>query len=159
MNRQVRQETPPVHRPDDCPLHQVFWVVLPAFLFSIGLRMDALLPIPWTASPASQATGGVLAGIGLALTALGMSTCGPRGKACPYPTCRPKVRFRRRLSLFPASDLRRLHGALHGGGRAHRLLLVPDVSPLPLLVCGWVGYALFYENPYCWTASRQAYAE
>jgi len=137
----------------------VFWVVLPAFLFSIGLRMDTLLPIAWTPSPYSQTIGGVVTGIGLALAGLSMKHLWTRGKGLPISHLPPHK--------FVSSGVYRLfrhpiyvgYTALFMGAAVLISSFWSLTFSTPLLICGWVGYAVFYEEPVLLSRFGQAYAE
>jgi len=137
----------------------IFWVVLPAFLFSIGRRMDTLMPVPWTPSPVSQTIGGVLAGVGLALTVLSMKHLWTKGKGLPISHLPPQK--------FVSSGVYRLfrhpiyvgYTALFMGAAVLIGSFWSLTFATPLLICGWVGYALFYEEPVLLGRFGQAYAE
>jgi phosphatidylglycerol---prolipoprotein diacylglyceryl transferase len=137
----------------------IFWIVLPAFLFSIGLRMDALLPIPWTASRLSHTIGGVLTGIGVTLAALSMKHLWTRGKGLPISHLPPQK--------FVSSGFYRVfrhplyigYTALFMGAAVLISSFWSLAFSAPLLICGWVGYALFYEEPVLLSRFGEAYAQ
>ena len=137
----------------------MFWAVLPAFLFSVGLRMDSLLPVPWTQSPVSQTSGAVLAGIGLTLAGLSMKHLWTRGKGLPISHLPPQK--------FVSGGVYRLfrhpiyvgYTALFMGTAMLSGSFWSLTFSAPLLVCGWVGYALLYEEPVLLSRFGQAYAE
>lgn len=137
----------------------VFWVVLPAFLFSIGLRMDTLLTIPWTPSPVSQTIGGVLTGIGLALAALSLKHLWTRGKGLPISHLPPQKFVSNGVYRFFRHPIYVGYTALFMGAAVLIGSFWSLTFSTPLLICGWVGYALFYEEPVLLSRFGQAYAE
>jgi phosphatidylglycerol:prolipoprotein diacylglycerol transferase len=137
----------------------IFWAVLPAFLFSIGRRMDTLLAISWTASLVSQAIGGALAAVGLALTALSMKHLWTKGRGLPISHLPPQ-------KFVSAGVYRYFRHPIYVGYTALFMgtaVLIRSFWSLafgsPLLVSGWVGYALFYEEPVLLGRFGLAYAD
>jgi len=137
----------------------VFWVVLPAFLFSIGLRMDALLPIPWTPSPVSRTIGGVLTGIGLALAVLSIKHLWTRGKGLPISHLPPHKFVSSGIYRFFRHPIYVGYTVLFMGAAVLIGSFWSLTFSTPLLICGWVGYALFYEEPVLLNRFGQAYSE
>lgn len=137
----------------------VFWAVLPAFLFSVGLRMDALLPVPWTPSPVSQTMGAVLTGVGLALSGLSMKHLWTRGKGLPISHLPPQKFVSGGVYRFVRHPIYVGYTALFMGAAVLIRSFWSLAFSAPLLICGWVGYALFYEEPVLLSRFGQAYAE
>lgn len=136
-----------------------FWVVLPAFLFSIGLRMDTLMPIPWAPSPASRTIGAVLTAIGLALAAFSMKHLWTKGKGLPISHLPPHKFVASGVYRFFRHPIYVGYTTLFIGAAVLIGSFWSLTFSAPLLICGWVGYALFYEEPVLLSRFGQAYAE
>ena len=137
----------------------VFWAVLPAFLFSIGLRMDLLLPIPWKASSVGRMIGGALTAVGLTLSALSMKHLWTRGKGLPISHLPPQKFVSGGAYRYFRHPIYVGYTALFMGAAALIGSFWSLTFAAPLLACGWVGYALFYEEPVLLDRFGQAYAE
>lgn len=125
----------------------VFWLLLPAFLLSLGFRMDALVPVPIDLGAGARASGLALFGLGLAFTLLSMGHLWVRGKGLPISHL-PPGRF------VSTGIYRRLRHPIYLGytaAFAGLSVLLESFWSLafstPLLILSWVGYALFYEEP------------
>lgn len=137
----------------------VFWVLLPGFLLSLGFRMDALVPVRIEAADGLQASGLTLLGLGLAFTLLSMGQLWVRGKGLPISHL-PPGRF------VSTGIYKRLRHPIYLGytaAFAGLAVLLRSFWSLafstPLLIFGWVGYALFYEEPVLCARYGEDYAE
>jgi len=137
----------------------VFWAVLPAFLFSIGLRMDLLLPIPWKASSVGRMIGGALTAIGLALSALSMKHLWTRGKGLPISHLPPQKFVSGGVYRCFRHPIYVGYTALFMGGAVLIRSFWSLTFASPLLLCGWVAYALLYEEPVLLSRFGRAYAD
>jgi prolipoprotein diacylglyceryltransferase/protein-S-isoprenylcysteine O-methyltransferase Ste14 len=125
----------------------VFWVLLPAFLFATGLRIDMLIPVPLGKSPVVTGMGYGLVLLGFLFMVFTMAHLWLRGKGLPISHLPP--------SQFVATGTYRyLRHPIYVGytaAFAGAALLLQSFWSLafstPLLLIGWVSYALFYEEP------------
>lgn len=122
-------------------------MLLPAFLFATGFRLDALVPLPIPLSSALKVAAWVLIVAGVALMAAGTEELWFRGKGLPVSHLPP--------AEFVASGVyRRFRHPIYVGFAASfagASLLLGSFWSLafstPLLILGWIGYALYYEEP------------
>lgn len=137
----------------------IFWVILPSFLFGLGFRLDNLVPIRWTIPFPLKHIGGILACLGFALIAISMRHLWIRGKGLPISHLPPKTFVRTGVYKHLRHPIYVGYTAAFSG----TALLVGSFWSLafsmPLLVLGWVGYALFYEEPGLLARFGDQYAE
>jgi phosphatidylglycerol:prolipoprotein diacylglycerol transferase len=125
----------------------IFWVVIPAFLFATGLRIDALLPIPVdkTVMTALVGWGFVLIGSVLIVTAIGELWF--QGKGLPISHLPPTEFVVRGIYKYLRHPIYVGYTVAFAG----TAILVGSFWSLTfstfLLLVGWIGYALFYEEP------------
>jgi prolipoprotein diacylglyceryltransferase/protein-S-isoprenylcysteine O-methyltransferase Ste14 len=125
----------------------VFWVLLPAFLFTTGLRMDRLIPVALDHSPVMTGLGWGLALSGILFMIFAAAQLWFRGKGLPISHLPPS-------EFVSSGAYRYLRHPIYVGYTSAftgAALLLPSYWSLafstPLLLIGWMSYALFYEEP------------
>ena len=136
----------------------IFWLLLPGFLLSLGFRMDALAPVRLGTGRGLQASGLILLGLGLAFTLLSTGHLWVRGKGLPISHL-PPGRF---VSTGVYERLRHPIYLGYTAAFAGLAVLLRSFWSLafstPLLILGWIGYALFYEEPVLCARYGELYA-
>ena len=125
----------------------VFWALLPAFLFGTGLVIDRLLPVSLNNPLLCTGLGWSLMLSGLLLMAHGMVGLWLQGKGLPISHL-PPAEF---VTSGPYRYLRHPIYVGYTAAFAGAALWMHSFWSLafsaPLLMLGWVGYAVFYEEP------------
>ncbi len=125
----------------------VFWVLLPAFLFITGFRLDKLLPVSPGDSATLSSLGWCLVLPGFLLMAYSMTRLWSRGKGLPISHLPP-------AEFVTIGAYRYLRHPIYVGYTATfagAAVLLHSYWSLafstPLLLIGWIAYAVFYEEP------------
>ncbi len=136
----------------------IFWIMLPAFLLTLGLRIDELAPVRFFA-PSLRLAGWIPIFLGAALVLGGMIQLWVKGRGLPISHL-PPTQF---VSKGPYRYLR--HPIYLGYTAVFAGLAVECGSfwslafSTPLLIVGWVGYSIFYEEPVLSARFGQKYRE
>ena len=137
----------------------IFWAMLPGFLLSVGFRMDKLVPLRLSTAAAFSYVGWAGVAFGLGFILLSMGQLWVKGKGLPISHLPP--------SQFVSTGIYRyFRHPLYVGYTAAfaglSLLLRSSWSlafSTPLLVFGWLGYSLFYEEPILLARFGDAYRD
>ncbi len=124
----------------------LFWVMLPAFLLTLGMRIDELAPVPISA-PSYRLVGWVWLFLGPVLVLGGMTQLWVRGRGLPISHL-PPIRFvSKGLYRHIRHPIYVGYTAIFAGLGFLWGSFWTLAFSTPLLVLGWVSYALFYEEP------------
>ncbi len=125
----------------------VFWVLLPAFLFITGFRLDKLMPVSLGDPAMLSSLGWCLTLPGFLLMIHTMTRLWSRGKGLPISHLPP-------AEFVAGGAYKYLRHPIYVGyttAFAGAAVLLHSFWSLafstPLLLSGWIAYAVFYEEP------------
>jgi prolipoprotein diacylglyceryltransferase/protein-S-isoprenylcysteine O-methyltransferase Ste14 len=125
----------------------VFWIVLPAFLFVTGFRLDKLVPFEWVPGKRSLLFGWMLVLSGTALMTTSIGQLWFQGKGLPISHLPPPEFVARGLYRYLRHPLYVGYTAVIAGVSVLLGSFWSLTASTTLLVLGWIGYAFFYEEP------------
>jgi len=121
----------------------IFWMLLPVLLFSIGFKMDSLVNIDLHLS---QIMGWILLFAGLAIILIAFGQLRFQGKGFPISHLAPEIfvasgtykYFRHPIYVGYTISFAGISMVLNSG--------MSLLFSTPILLFGWIGYAMFYEE-------------
>ncbi|MBA3766074.1 MAG: prolipoprotein diacylglyceryl transferase [Acidobacteria bacterium] len=125
----------------------IFWVALPSFLLITGFRLGALVPVVWPASDGTVFSGWACILVGSVLMAASSGQLWRQGKGLPISHLPPTEFVARGIYRYLRHPIYVGYTLAFAGVS---LLLGSFWSltfSLTLLLWGWIGYVLFYEEP------------
>lgn len=125
----------------------VFWLLLPAFLLTIGFCLDALLPISLGENLLVLGLGGWLVLSGLLLMIFTTVQLWVRGKGLPISHLPPSEFVADGCYKYVRHPIYVGYTAAFAGASILLHSFWSLAFSTPLLLIGWVVYALFYEEP------------
>lgn len=125
----------------------IFWIFLPAFLFFTGLRLDILLPIRLSNSFIYKYFGELFILTGFVVMLISMVQLKFQGKGLPISHLPPEI-------FVEKGMYKKFRHPIYIGYTLTFLgisILIQSFWSMSfctiLLILGWIGYALFYEEP------------
>jgi|GEM_PF-240490 len=125
----------------------IFWFLIPGFLAAVGHRLDELVRISLPKQGWSRWSGFVLAVAGLALTAVSIGQLWFQGKGLPISALPPRRFVASGAYRFFRHPLYLGFNAAFAGWALLRGSFGSLAFGAPLLLVGWIAYALFAEEP------------
>ncbi len=124
----------------------IFWAMLPGFLLTLALRIDELAPVR-IAAPGFREVGWILIVLGSALLLGGMTQLWVRGRGLPISHLPPTQFVSKGLYRHVRHPIYLGYTSVFAGlGFLWESFWTLAFST-PLLIFGWISYALFYEEP------------
>jgi len=136
----------------------IFWVMLPVFLLTLGLRIDELAPVRF-AGAGIRPVSWILLSLGSAFVLGGMIQLWVKGRGLPISHLPPTRFVSKGLYRHARHPIYLGYTAVFAGLAVQWGSFWSLAFSAPLLILGWVSYALFYEEPVLFARFGQEYRE
>lgn len=125
----------------------IFWILLPAFLLITGFRFDALWPVTIPQSTFTILSGWTLLALGALMMVVGMAQLWFSGHGLPISHLPPTQIIVKGLYRYLRHPIYVGYSIAFAGAALVLGSLGCLAFSLPLLLGGWMAYALFLEEP------------